>query len=91
MVIDEYINNQRIAYVLPYPPEMKKGARFNSNSTVKNRLRMMFFEDNFTGGKVIRLPKIEQVPDEWVKKNINECFRSLCEADWHFTNREKWI
>jgi len=88
--IRKYIQDKRVNYITPYPPEMKRGARFNSDNSVEKKLRMMYLEDAYPLNKLWQLPKIEQVPMDWIDKNINKCFDSLCEADWNFTNNDKW-
>lgn len=85
--LKKFIEDRRSKYEMNYPPEMKKGVRFSSNDSVVNRLRNMYFEDN----KPDRLPKIEEVPRDYIIKNIDRCFDSLCHADWNFSRRDKWI
>lgn len=86
----KYIRKSRRDHKMSHPPEMRKGIRFNSDSCVERKICIMYLEETTGIYDIVRRPKIEDVPMEWIKENLGRCFDALCEADWHFTNPEKW-
>jgi hypothetical protein len=85
------VNKARENFVPDFKPESLKGARFNDNNKVMRAIRMKFYEIEFYESLIKPLPKIEQVPDKWIRDNINKILNDMAYTDYHYNNKEKWL
>jgi hypothetical protein len=95
MTKDEVISlveRARENFTPSFKPESLMGWRYHDNDRVIRAIRMRFYEKNtFIEEGYKPLPKIDQVPDEWIRENINGILNEMCYADYHFSNKEKWL
>jgi hypothetical protein len=84
------VNEARENFTPSFRPESLKGWRFHDNNKVMREIRLQFYEIDFLQGLLKPLPKIEQVPEKWIRENMNEVLDKMCQADYHYNNKNKW-
>lgn len=85
------IESTRETFEPKFKPESVKGWRYHDNEKVIRNIKIVYYTDNYERTyKFEPLPKIEDVPDKWIRENIDRILNDLCYADHHFSNKEKW-
>ena len=83
------IEQSRIDFV--HGIESKAGMRFKDNERVIRAIRMEYYKVDFDPTDFTRMDEIENIPDQWIKDNVDRIMNNLGELDWHYSNKDKWI